>query len=159
MGGYESFLPFRTVKSGNPSSLTLAVKPAPISYEFMGKTLFLKDYLDNRRITSLLIMKDGVVHHEQYQYNRNNRHRFNSASMGKSVLGILVGLAIEDGAIKSVDDLAVKYVPELQGTVFEKLSIKHLLTMSTGLAWSEGTASGALFRKCFNSWIRRVAWM
>ncbi|WP_353133934.1 serine hydrolase domain-containing protein [Limnohabitans sp.] len=125
----------------------------------MGKTLFLKDYLDNRRITSLLIMKDGVVHHEQYQYNRNNRHRFNSASMGKSVLGILVGLAIEDGAIKSVDDLAVKYVPELQGTVFEKLSIKHLLTMSTGLAWSEGTASGALFRKCFNSWIRRVAWM
>lgn len=146
-GGYESFLPFRTVKSGNPTSLSIAVKPAPISYEFMGKTLSLKDYLDNRRITSLLIIKDGVVHHEQYQYNRNDRHRFNSASMGKSVLGILVGLAIEDGAIKSVDDLAVKYVPELQGTVFEKLSIKHLLTMSTGLAWSEGTASGALYRK------------
>lgn len=146
-GGYEKFLPFKTIKPGTPTRLIKADKPIPIAYEFFGKKLSLKDYLDQRRVTSLLIMKDGVIHHEHYQYERNDRHRFNSASMGKSVVALLVGLAIQDGAIQSVDDLAVKHLPELQGTVFDKLTIKLLLTMSTGLAWSEGTASGAQYKK------------
>ena len=146
-GGYESFLPFKTIKPGIPSRLSRSEKPIPVSYEFFGKKLTLKDYLDQRRVTSLLIMKDGVIQHEHYQYDRNDQHRFNSASMGKSVLGLLIGLAIQDGAIQSVDDLAVKYIPELKGTAFDKLTIKHLLTMSSGLAWSEGTAAGAQYKK------------
>ncbi|OYU31686.1 MAG: hypothetical protein CFE39_07050 [Comamonadaceae bacterium PBBC2] len=146
-GGYEKFLPFKTIKPGTPNRLIKSEKSIPIAYEFLGKKLTLKDYLDQRRVTSLLIMKDGVIHHEHYQYERNERHRFNSASMGKSVVGLLVGLAIQDGAIQSVDDRAAQYIPELQGTPFEKLTIKHLLTMSTGLAWSEGTAAGAQYKK------------
>ena len=146
-GGYESLMRFKTIKPGTPTRLSRSEKPIPISYDFSGKTLSLKDYLDQRRVTSLLIMRDGVVHHEHYQYDRNDRHRFNSASMGKSVVGLLIGLAIQDGAIQSVDDLAVKYIPEIKGTAFDKLTIKHLLTMSTGLAWSEGTAVGAQYAK------------
>jgi CubicO group peptidase (beta-lactamase class C family) len=146
-GGYEKFMPFKTIKPGTPSRLARSDKPIPIDYEFFGKKLTLKDYLEQRRVTSLLIMKDGVIHHEHYQYERNDRHRFNSASMGKSLVGLLVGLAIQDGAIRSVDDLAVQYLPELQGTAFDKLTVKHLLTMSTGLAWREGTAAGAQYRK------------
>jgi hypothetical protein len=89
-GGYESLMPFKTIKPGTPTSLSSSEKPVPVAYEFLGKTLSLKDYLSQRRVTSLLIMKDGVVHHEHYQYGRNDRHRFNSASMGKSVLGLLI---------------------------------------------------------------------
>jgi len=149
-GGYESLMPFKTIKPGTPTRLSSSEKPVSVAYEFLGKTLSLKDYLSQRRLTSLLIMKDGVIHHEHYQYERNDRHRFNSASMGKSVLGLLIGLAIHDGAIQSVDDLAVKYIPDIKGTAFEKVTIKHLLTMSTGLAWSEGTAAGAQYIKMLN---------
>jgi len=113
----------------------------------MGAKYTLKDYLNKRRATSFLIMKDGVVHHEHYQYERNERHRFNSASMGKSILGLLIGLAIQDGAIQSIDDLVVRYLAELKGTNFEKIRIKDLLTMSSGLAWSEGNASGGNYRQ------------
>ena len=143
-------MPFKTISPGASTRLSKSEKPVHVAYEFLGKTLSLKDYLGQRRVTSLLIMKDGVIHHEHYQYERNDRHRFNSASMGKSVLGLLVGLAIQDGAIQSVDDLAVKYIPDIKGTAFEKLTIKHLLTMSTGLAWSEGTAAGAQYSKMLN---------
>ena len=59
----------------------------------------------------------------------------------------LVGFAIEDGAITSVDDPVARYLPAVKGTVFEKLTIRHLLTMSTGLTWTEGTATGALYRQ------------
>lgn len=146
-GGYEKFLPFRTVKAGTPTLLPKAQAPAPITYEFQGKPSTLKDYLGRRRVTSLLILQDGVIQHEHYQYDRNDRHRFNSASMGKSILGLLVGLAIEDGAIRSVDDPIIGYLPQLRGTAMERLTVKHLLTMSTGLAWSEGAASGAHYRR------------
>ena len=146
-GGYERFLQHKTIKAGTASNLPRAATPAPIAYEFLGSRYTLKDYLDRRRATSLLIMKDGVIHHEHYQYDRNERHRFNSVSMGKSVMGLLVGLAIEDGAIHSVDDLVVRYLPELKGTSFEKIKVKDLLTMSSGLAWSEGNASGGLYRQ------------
>jgi CubicO group peptidase (beta-lactamase class C family) len=146
-GGYERFLQHRSIKAGQVAGLPLAPSPSPITYEFLGSKYSLKDYLDRRRVTSLLIMKDGVVHHEHYQYNRNERHRFNSASMGKSVLALLIGLAVEDGAIHSVDDLVVRYLPELKGTSFEKIRVKDLLTMSSGIAWTEGNASGGHYQK------------
>ncbi len=146
-GGYESLMPFKTIKPGPSTRLPRSNNPTPVSYEFSGKTLSLNAYLSQRRVTSLLIMKDGEIHHEHYQYDRNDRHRFNSASMGKSVVGMLIGLAIQDGAIQSVDDLAIQYLPEIKGTAFDKLTIKHLLTMSTGLAWSEGAATGNQYAK------------
>ena len=146
-GGYEKFFSYRTIRAGAPVPLPKAANPIAVTYEFQGKSATLQDYLDRRRVTSLLILKDGVVQHEHYQYERNERHRFNSASMGKSVLGLLVGFAIEDGAITSVDDPVARYLPAVKGTVFEKLTIRHLLTMSTGLTWTEGTAAGALYRQ------------
>ena len=79
-------MPFKTISPGASTRLSKSEKPVHVAYEFLGKTLSLKDYLGQRRVTSLLIMKDGVIHHEHYQYERNDRHRFNSASMGKSVM-------------------------------------------------------------------------
>lgn len=146
-GGYEKFLQYKSIKAASASSMPRAATPSPITYEFQGTKYTLKDYLNRRRVTSLLIMKEGAVHHEHYQYERNDRHRFNSASMGKSVLGLLVGLAISEGAINSIDDLVVRYLPELKGTHFEKIRVKDLLTMSSGLTWSEGNASGGHYRQ------------
>jgi hypothetical protein len=73
-GGYERFLQHRNIKAGSPSSLTRSASPVTVAYEFRGAKYTLKDYLERRRATSLLIMKDGVIHHEHYQYDRNERH-------------------------------------------------------------------------------------
>jgi CubicO group peptidase (beta-lactamase class C family) len=90
----------------------------------MGAKYTLKNDLNKRRTASLRIMKDGVVHHEHYQYERNERRRFNLALMGKSVLGLFIGLAKEDGAIHSIDDLVVRYLSELNA------SLNHVLNDS-----------------------------
>jgi CubicO group peptidase (beta-lactamase class C family) len=146
-GGYERFFGTRPVRASNPQPMPRATNPTPIRYQFEGRTLGLQDYLDRRRVTSLVVIKDGVIHHEHYQYDRNEAHRFNSASMGKSFNALLVGWAIEDGAIESVMDPVERYLPALKGTAFEGIPIRDFLTMSSGLDWSEGATSGGHYRR------------
>ena len=74
---------------------------------------------------------------ERYQYGRNDRHRFTSWSMAKTVTAMLVGIAIAEGRIRSVDDRAETYVPELAGTEYGRTSLKHLLQMSSGVRFLE----------------------
>ena len=64
-----------------------------------------------------------------------------SFSMAKTIVAMLVGIALSEGAIQSLDDRAEKYVPELKGTPYGETSIRHLLTMSSGIRFSE-TYSG-----------------
>ena len=74
---------------------------------------------------------------ERYQYDRNPGHRFQSQSMAKSVTSLLVGVALAEGKIASVDDLARRYVPALEGHPHGETSIRHLLQMSSGVKFSE----------------------
>ncbi len=85
----------------------------------------------------LLVAKDGQIVLERYQYDRNQANRFQSQSMAKSVTSLMVGIAIAEGYIKSVDDLASKYVPELAGHPYGETSLRHLLQMSSGVKFSE----------------------
>lgn len=146
-GGYERFFATRPIRASNPQPLPRATSPIPIRYQFDGRTLGLQDYLDRRRVTSLIVIRDGIIHHEHYQYDRNEAHRFNSASMGKSFNALLVGWAIADGAIQSVLDPVDRYLPALRGTAFEGIRIQDFLTMSSGLEWSEGATSGGHYRR------------
>lgn len=137
-GGWESMIPTTKISTSKASSLPSAIPPKAIKYRFEGQDLTLDDYLNRRRVTSLLIIKDGQIHHERYQYARNERHRFNSASMAKSFLGLLAGWAVEDGHIKSLDDPIEIYLPRLKGSSFAGIRVRDLLTMSSGLAFEEG---------------------
>jgi CubicO group peptidase (beta-lactamase class C family) len=74
---------------------------------------------------------------ERYQYGRTDRDSFTSWSMAKTVTTMLVGVAIAEGHIRSIDDLAGAYVPELAGTEYGKTSLRHLLQMSSGVRFSE----------------------
>src|SRR3954454_18609605 len=69
------------------------------------------EYLARNPVTGLLIAKDDRILLEHYQYGRTDRDLLISQSMVKSITGILIGIAIADGAIKSVDDTAETYVP------------------------------------------------
>jgi CubicO group peptidase (beta-lactamase class C family) len=88
-------------------------------------------------VTGLLIAKDDEIVFEHYQYGRTDRDRFQSQSMAKSITAMLVGIAIGQGAIQSVDDPAEKYVPGFEGTEYGKTPIRDLLHMSSGVEFGE----------------------
>jgi len=94
-------------------------------------------FLDNHRNTGLLVLQGDTILAERYQYGRTDTQRFASASVAKTVLGMLVGVAVHEKKIASIDDKAEKYVPGLKGTVFGDVSIRHLLTMSSGVSYRE----------------------
>ena len=99
--------------------------------------LGLDAFLDANRNTGLLVLKGDTVLAERYQYGRTAQHRFASASVAKTVLGMLVGIAVHEGKIKSLDDKVEQYVPALKGQPYGETSIRHLLTMSSGIHWRE----------------------
>ena len=113
------------------------IDPVALKYTFKGKTPTLAEFLENTRTTGFLIIKNGKVVFEKYQYDRKPEMRFLSFSMSKTITAILVGIALQDGHIKSLDDVVAVYVPELKDSAFGKVTIKHLLTMTSGVKWSD----------------------
>src|SRR5678815_308925 len=87
--------------------------------------------------TGLMVLKGDTVLAERYQYDRTAQNRFESASVAKTVLGMLVGIAIQEKKIASIEDKAEKYVPDLKGHPYGETSIRHLLTMSSGVRFRE----------------------
>ena len=108
--------------------------PAAFSEPFRAEVT---GYLARNPVTALLIAKDDQILFEHYQYGRTDRDRFVSQSMVKSITGLLIGLAISDGAIKSVDDTAETYVPGFRGSEYGRTPIRDLLHMSSGVDFGE----------------------
>jgi len=108
-----------------------------ISYQYKGSHSSLADYLSRNPVTGLLIAKDERILVEHYQYGRTDRDRLISQSMAKSITGMLVGIAISEGAIKSIDDTAETYVPGLKGTEYGATPLRALLHMSSGVEFGE----------------------
>jgi CubicO group peptidase (beta-lactamase class C family) len=93
--------------------------------------------LQRRRITGLLILKNGEIVAERYRYGRTEDGRFLSFSMAKSVTSMLVGAALQRGVIASLDDAAGQYAKELAGSAYGDTPIRHLLRMSSGITFTE----------------------
>jgi CubicO group peptidase (beta-lactamase class C family) len=111
--------------------------PIDIRYSFRGKQSSIEEYLSRNPVTGLLIAKDSEILCEHYQYGRTDRDRLLSQSMVKSITGILIGIAVSEGAIKSVDDTAETYVPDFKGTEYGRTPIRDLLHMSSGVEFRE----------------------
>ena len=131
----EIFPTHRTKRSATPWMFKRS--PADIRYYFRGNRSSLVDYLSRNPVTGLLIAKDDQILCEHYQYGRTDRDRLISQSMAKSITAMLIGIAIGDGAIKSVDDTAETYVPGFKGTEYGKTPIRDLLHMSSGVEFRE----------------------
>ncbi|MDR3537894.1 MAG: serine hydrolase [Acetobacteraceae bacterium] len=106
-------------------------------YTYRGTRSSLVDYLARNPVTGLLIARDDEILFEHYQYGRTDRDRLASQSMAKSITGMLIGIAIANGAIRSVDDTAETYVPGFRGTEYGKTPIRDLLHMSSGVEFGE----------------------
>ena len=130
---------FPRARSGAPTTPWLfkrAAEPA-ISYKFGSEQRSISDYLAQNPTTGLLIAKDDTILYEHYQYARTDRDRLLSQSMAKTITAMLIGVAVSEGKIKSIDDPVSAYVPGLADAEYGKTSIRDLLHMSSGVAFSE----------------------
>ncbi len=94
-------------------------------------------FMDENRNTGLLILHGDTILAEHYQYGRGPADRLTSMSMAKTVLAMLFGIALADGSIGSLDDTAAKYVPALSGEPYGETKLSDLLTMSSGVEFTE----------------------
>ena len=134
-----NFVPSRVInKSSSPYPLNyLLLDFSQISYELNGKTYTLEDYNKKFNVAGMMIVRRGNILHEQYNFGNNKDSKWISFSVTKSVTSMLLGAAIKDGYIKNIKDPVTKYLPELSGSNYDKISIKHILQMSSGIKWNE----------------------
>ena len=123
--------------SKSPARLGRAASEPNIRYSYAGQSRTLEQYLDGHPVTGLLIAKGDAILVERYQYGRTDTDRLTSFSMAKSIVGLLIGIALKEGAIGSINDLAEVYAPGLKGTEFGRTPIKALLQMSSGVPFRE----------------------
>lgn len=135
----DRIFPTRTIKAaGTPSPLPASDKPpTALSFTSAGKTYDLPDYVALNRVVGLLILKDGKVAFEHYDYGFTPKSRWMSMSVAKSVVSTLVGAAVKDGFIASINDPVTKYLPQLAGSAYEKVSVRDMMMMASGVKWNE----------------------
>lgn len=97
----------------------------------------LADYISRNRVVGLLVLKHGRIVLEHYEADIDSGSRWISMSMAKSISTTLVGAAIQDGLIGSVEDPLTRYLPELVGGGYDGVSIRHLLQMTSGVRWDD----------------------
>ncbi|HEV7436908.1 MAG TPA: serine hydrolase [Pseudorhizobium sp.] len=98
------------------------------------------EYMKNNRTAGLIVVKDGKIVLERYGLGQTDKSHWIAFSMAKSVTSTLLGAAIADGKIGSVDEQVVKYIPELRGSAYDGVTIEQVLQMRSGVAWNEDYA-------------------
>jgi CubicO group peptidase (beta-lactamase class C family) len=97
-------------------------------------------YMKAQRTAGLVIVQDGKIRLEKYGLDFSGDGKWTSFSVAKSFTSTLVGAAIKDGYIKSIDDKVSAYIPDLKGSVYDDVTIRQLLTMTSGVKWNEDYA-------------------
>ena len=138
-----------------------ALPPHPVSlaamrYDAGAGPMSIDNYLAKSRTAGLLILKDGQVALERYAMGNTPQSRWTSFSLAKSVTSTLIGLALQEGKIGSLDDKVDDYVPVLRASAYGGCSIRSLLRMTSGVNWNEsysttGPSDVALLAQAFSS--------
>jgi CubicO group peptidase (beta-lactamase class C family) len=128
-----------------------------IHFDSNGRHYDLFDYLAQNRVAGLLVLKDGRIVLEDYELGFDARSRWASFSMAKSVASTLIGVAMQQGLIASLDDPVGKYVPALRGSAYESVSLRNVLRMASGVRWDETyTDPNSDCRKLTDAQLRHV---
>ena len=135
----DRLFPTRIVKHG---AYVYPLPKAPMSlteleFTSRGKTWDLVDYLAVNRVAGLLVLKDGAIALECYQYGNSERTRWMSMSVAKSITSSLIGAAVKQGLIQSIENPVTQYAPQLVGSAYESVSVRDILMMSSGVRWNE----------------------
>ncbi len=133
----EAAFPFHRVQHADKPLPLPPGAPLKLSFTQNGKTTPLADFFAAQKTSGLLVIQNGRVRFETYALGFGPDKRWTSFSVAKSFTSTLVGAAIRDGHIKSLDDPVVTYIPGLKGSAYEGVSVRQLLTMTSGVKWNE----------------------
>ena len=135
----RELLPTRIInKSDYPLSLSYELDDfSDISYRYKNNTYTIQDYINKFKVGGLIILRNGKILHEEYNFGNNQESRWISFSVTKSVTSMLLGAAIKDGFIKNVEEPVVTYLPHLIDSSYKDVTIKQVLHMSSGIKWNE----------------------
>lgn len=134
----DEALPTITVSSSSePYYFENAEQELPEGFEFNGKTISTKEYLERTSTTGLVVLKDENITHESYYLGTKAEDKRISWSVAKSFLSAFIGVAVEQGKIKSLNDLVTDYAPSLKGSGYDGITIKNVLQMSSGVLFNE----------------------
>jgi CubicO group peptidase (beta-lactamase class C family) len=149
----DRYFPTRIIKRGT------GIHPLPrdgrtleLAVPFQRRTIGLEAFMERSRTAGLLILKDGRIVQETYRLGTDETSRWYSYSVGKSVVSTLVGAAIRQGYIGSVEDPVTGYLPILKGSAYDGTTIRHLLQMSSGVFWEEAYRDGtSVFARMYDA--------
>jgi len=135
-------LPMIKAHTMEPASAPIAFTPGP---ELPiagadGKPFDLDGFMNEQRAVGTLVIVDGKIRLEKYGMGYTANDTWTSFSAAKSYTSTLVGAAIKDGFIKSIDEPLTDIIPEFKGTAYDGVTIKHILTMTSGVKWNEDYA-------------------
>jgi CubicO group peptidase (beta-lactamase class C family) len=135
----DSLFPVNRVPRGG------AIRPLPpvstplknVHFQSRAEKYDLFDYLADNRVAGLLILKDGKVALEDYELGATPDTRWISFSMAKSISSTLVGAALKQGLISSLDDPLTRYLPQLKGGAYDGVTVRNIMQMASGVKWNE----------------------
>ena len=127
----ERLFPGRTVEAGG------RVRPLATGKPLSVPTGEIDSFMAAQNVAGLIVLQDGKVRLERYARGYDANGRWTSFSVAKSFTSTLVGAAIKDGYIRSVEEPVTRYIPELSGSAYDGVTIAQLLTMTSGVRWNE----------------------
>jgi CubicO group peptidase (beta-lactamase class C family) len=93
--------------------------------------------MTTQHVRGVLVLQDGKIRLERYLPPHSRTTRWNSFSIAKSITSTLVGVAIKDGDIHSLNDPVSRYITALRGSAYDEVTVRQLLTMTSGVKWNE----------------------
>jgi CubicO group peptidase (beta-lactamase class C family) len=130
----EKVGPVRIVAAGPKASPLVAEKPLNLMPD-------IETFMNANRMAGLIVLQNGKIRAEHYGLGLKPDQRWSTFSVAKSITSTLVGAAIRDGHIKALSDPVTRYIPELSGSAYDGVTVQQLLTMTSGVKWSENYAS------------------
>lgn len=133
----DAFFLTRTVKAGPRPHVLDRGRPLAAFETGGSRADYLDRFMTAERVRGVLVLQDGRIRLERYVLPDSPTTRWNSFSIAKSITSTLVGAALKDGDIKSLDDPVTRYIKELRGSAYDDVTVRQLLTMTSGVKWNE----------------------
>jgi len=136
----EKLFATRAIRRGQHTSPIPRGRELTLTYRSDGEERAIAQLMDRNAVAGLLVIRDGRIVLERYGLGLKPGDRWSTMSMVKSMTAMLVGAGIAEGFLKSVDDGVTDHLPQLRVSAYDGVTIRHLLTMSSGVAWLEDYA-------------------
>ena len=101
------------------------------------ETTKIRSFMESTNAVGVMVLQDGKKRYEAYRLGFTPEQRWTSFSVAKSFTSTLLGAAVKDGFVASMQDPVTKYIPDLAGSAYDGVTVEQLATMTSGVAWNE----------------------